>query len=124
MRRVPIVERGDWRAQAAECGFRFHTIGGERYWDERAYYAFTLRQIEDDIDAGRFGATASSYGGAGGYQNEAAVAEMLERLRGFLRERYFLPDCRLPSQNPLLRLRPCLCSGTLAAGSTAGAAAA
>ena len=51
MRRVSIVERGDWRAQAAECGFRFHTIGGERYWDERAYYAFTLRQIEDDIEA-------------------------------------------------------------------------
>lgn len=50
MRRVPIVERGDWRAQAAECGFRFHTIDGERYWDERAYYAFGLRQIEDDLE--------------------------------------------------------------------------
>jgi glutathionylspermidine synthase len=50
MRRVPIIERGDWRSQAAECGFRFHTIDGERYWDERAYYAFSLRQIENDLE--------------------------------------------------------------------------
>ena len=50
MRRVPIVERGDWRAKAATCGFRFHTPKGERYWDERAYYAFGLRQIEDDLE--------------------------------------------------------------------------
>lgn len=50
MKRIAIAERGDWRAQAAECGFRFHTIDGERYWDERAYYAFTLRQIEHDLE--------------------------------------------------------------------------
>ena len=50
MRRVPIVERGDWRARAADSGFRFHTIDGARYWDERAYYAFTLQQIEHDLE--------------------------------------------------------------------------
>lgn len=50
MRRVPIVERGDWRARAADSGFRFHTIDGARYWDERAYYAFTLPQIERDLE--------------------------------------------------------------------------
>lgn len=50
MRRIPIVERGDWRSQAAECGFRFHTINGAPYWDETAYYAFSLRQIENDIE--------------------------------------------------------------------------
>ena len=50
MRRVPIVERGDWRARAADSGFRFHTIDGQRYWDERAYYAFTLQQIEHDLE--------------------------------------------------------------------------
>ena len=33
-----------------EAGFRFHTIDGQPYWDERAYYAFTLRQIEQDIE--------------------------------------------------------------------------
>lgn len=31
-------------------GFQFHTIDGEPYWDESAYYAFTLRQIEDDLE--------------------------------------------------------------------------
>ncbi|MCW0378982.1 putative acid--amine ligase YgiC [Xanthomonas sacchari] len=50
MKRIAIVERGDWRAQAAEYGFRFHTIDGQRYWDERAYYAFNLRQIERDLE--------------------------------------------------------------------------
>lgn len=50
MRRIAIAERPDWREQAASLGFHFHTIDGERYWDERAYYAFTLRQIEDDLE--------------------------------------------------------------------------
>jgi glutathionylspermidine synthase len=50
MQRLSIVERGDWRAQAAECGFDFHTIDGAPYWDETAYYAFTLQQIEADIE--------------------------------------------------------------------------
>jgi glutathionylspermidine synthase len=44
-------ERGDWRATAEETGFDFHTIDGERYWDERAYYAFSLDEIEDQIEA-------------------------------------------------------------------------
>ena len=34
-----------------QTGFAFHTIDGERYWDERAYYAFTLEEIERDIEA-------------------------------------------------------------------------
>jgi glutathionylspermidine synthase len=51
MRRVPCDERSNWRETAEQVGFDFHTIGGERYWDERAYYAFTLEQIERDIEA-------------------------------------------------------------------------
>jgi glutathionylspermidine synthase len=51
MRRIAMRERSDWRATAERCGFRFHTIDGERYWDETACYAFTLAQIEDDIEA-------------------------------------------------------------------------
>lgn len=51
MLRVPSSERPDWRAQASSLGFHFHTIAGEPYWDERAHYRFTLRQIEDDIEA-------------------------------------------------------------------------
>ena len=51
MRRVPIAERPNWRHLAAESGFDFHTIGGQPYWDESACYAFSLREIEDDIEA-------------------------------------------------------------------------
>ena len=51
MRRIAIAERADWRATAERHGFGFHTIGGEPYWDERACYAFTLDQIERDIEA-------------------------------------------------------------------------
>ncbi|KAB7763770.1 glutathionylspermidine synthase family protein [Xanthomonas maliensis] len=51
MRRIAIAERPDWRDQAESLGFHFHTIDGEPYWDEQAYYAFSLRQIEDDIEA-------------------------------------------------------------------------
>ena len=51
MQRIACDERPDWRAKAEEAGFRFHTIDGERYWDERAYYAFTLKEIEEDIEA-------------------------------------------------------------------------
>jgi glutathionylspermidine synthase len=51
MRRVACEERSDWRARAEEIGFDFHTIDGQRYWDERAYYAFTLKEIEQDLEA-------------------------------------------------------------------------
>lgn len=51
MRRIPLTPRPDWKDQAEKLGFHFHTIDGEPYWDESAYYAFTLRQIEDDLEA-------------------------------------------------------------------------
>jgi glutathionylspermidine synthase len=51
MQRIVCPERDDWRATAAATGFDFHTIDGERYWDERAYYAFTLDEIERQIEA-------------------------------------------------------------------------
>jgi glutathionylspermidine synthase len=51
MRRIACPERDDWRATAETCGFDFHTIDGERYWDERAYYAFSLDEIERQIEA-------------------------------------------------------------------------
>ncbi len=50
MQRVTCDERADWLERAAETGFTFHTVDGERYWDERAYYAFTLQEIERDIE--------------------------------------------------------------------------
>jgi len=51
MQRIACPERADWRDLAAEVGFDFHTIGGQPYWDETAYYAFTLPEIERDIEA-------------------------------------------------------------------------
>ncbi|MGY4373021.1 glutathionylspermidine synthase [Bradyrhizobium sp. i1.3.6] len=50
MRRIVCPERDDWRQTAEQCGFAFHTIDGERYWDESAYYAFTLDEIERGIE--------------------------------------------------------------------------
>jgi Glutathionylspermidine synthase preATP-grasp len=51
MQRIPCDERADWRETAEKVDFQFHTIDGERYWDERAYYAFTLKEIEEDLEA-------------------------------------------------------------------------
>src|SRR5580704_10821793 len=51
MQRLACPERDDWRITADETGFDFHTIDGERYWDERACYAFTLDEIERQIEA-------------------------------------------------------------------------
>jgi glutathionylspermidine synthase len=51
MQRLVCPERDDWRATAAATGFDFHSIDGERYWDERACYAFTLEEIERRIEA-------------------------------------------------------------------------
>ena len=50
MRRITCPERDDWRTTAEACGFDFHTLDGERYWDERAYYAFSLDEIERQIE--------------------------------------------------------------------------
>jgi glutathionylspermidine synthase len=51
VQRVACAERPDWRDQAAQVGFDFHTIDGAPYWDETAYYGFTLEEIERDIEA-------------------------------------------------------------------------
>jgi len=51
MQRITCPERDDWRKTAEACGFDFHAIDGERYWDERGYYAFTLDEIEQKIEA-------------------------------------------------------------------------
>jgi glutathionylspermidine synthase len=51
MRRIAITPRANLNARAAELGFDFLAFDGEPYWDESAYYAFTLAEIEDDIEA-------------------------------------------------------------------------
>lgn len=50
MRRIPIQERQNWQEQAQEFGFLFHTIHGEKYWDESVYYRLTLQQIEEGLE--------------------------------------------------------------------------
>ncbi|MCJ2034556.1 glutathionylspermidine synthase family protein [Methylobacterium sp. J-068] len=51
MRRVRIGERPDWRMHAARNGFHFHTLADQPYWDESHAYAFTLDEIEEEIEA-------------------------------------------------------------------------
>jgi glutathionylspermidine synthase len=51
VRRIRCEERPGWQASADASGFSFHHDGGQRYWDERAYYAFSLEEIERDLEA-------------------------------------------------------------------------
>jgi glutathionylspermidine synthase len=51
MLRITHPPRADWKHLAVEYGFKFHTMHGEPYWDESAYYQFTLKQIEQDLEA-------------------------------------------------------------------------
>ena len=50
MFRMPCQPRKGWQQLANGFGFHFHTMYGEPYWDESAYYQFTLAQIENDIE--------------------------------------------------------------------------
>ncbi|MFC3581414.1 glutathionylspermidine synthase family protein [Sphingomonas hylomeconis] len=50
MRRLPLTPRVDWRAKADAIGFVYHDTEGAAYWDESAAYAFTLKEIDDDIE--------------------------------------------------------------------------
>lgn len=50
MQRFTVEPRADWKQTAEKYGFNFHTIDGQPYWDETAYYAFSLAQIERDIE--------------------------------------------------------------------------
>ena len=50
MRRVTIKPRRDWQQKAEAYGFRFHTMYGEPYWDESAYYQFSLQEVEQGIE--------------------------------------------------------------------------
>lgn len=51
MKRISVDERANWRAYAEEVNFKFHTFDGEPYWDETAYYQFSMQQIENDLEA-------------------------------------------------------------------------
>ncbi len=51
MRRVSLKPRENWQAKAEALGFDWHTADGVPYWNESAAYVFSLKQIEDDLEA-------------------------------------------------------------------------
>ena len=50
MERIHLGARPDLAEKAEAAGFTFHAMYGEPYWDEETVYAFTLAQVEDDIE--------------------------------------------------------------------------
>jgi len=50
MRRVPVAQRPNLKKSALAHGYPYDDAGGVPYWDETAYYRFTLRQIEKDLE--------------------------------------------------------------------------
>ena len=50
MQKITLPERPDWRSHAQEVGFTFADMHGEPYWDETSAYAFSLDQIEGEIE--------------------------------------------------------------------------
>lgn len=50
MRRIAVPERSNWIETAKAYGFTFHNLDGQPYWDESACFAFTLDEIERDIE--------------------------------------------------------------------------
>jgi glutathionylspermidine synthase len=50
MRRIRVPQRKNLSERAVETGFTLLEIDGAPYWDESAYYGFTLEQIETHIE--------------------------------------------------------------------------
>lgn len=50
MKRIATAERPGWDAKAEALGFTWRHLDGARYWDESAYYAFTLEEIEAGVE--------------------------------------------------------------------------
>jgi len=50
MHRIPVVQRPGLKETAREHGYEFRAGDGIPYWDETAYYRFTLSQIEGDLE--------------------------------------------------------------------------
>jgi glutathionylspermidine synthase len=50
MERIKVTPRDDWKKTAEEHGFDFHSLEGDPYWDESAYYKFSLAEIEESLE--------------------------------------------------------------------------
>ena len=53
MLRVATAPRANWQKTVEAQGLTFHTLGGEPYWDESAYYLFEASEI-DAIEAATY----------------------------------------------------------------------
>jgi len=51
VQRIPVTERPDLARAAAEHGLEYTAGEGITGWDERAYYQFMARQVDEDIEA-------------------------------------------------------------------------
>lgn len=47
MKRIKSQPRANWQNKVENLGFVFHTIEGEPYWDETAFYLFTSDEISE-----------------------------------------------------------------------------
>ncbi len=50
MKRIKVDERPGWDETAERLGFTWRHLDGARYWDERAYYQFTLAEVEEGLE--------------------------------------------------------------------------
>ncbi|WP_108887487.1 glutathionylspermidine synthase family protein [Pseudoprimorskyibacter insulae] len=50
MQKQHLPERTNWRETAEQLGFTFADMHGEPYWDETSCYAFTLDEVETQIE--------------------------------------------------------------------------
>lgn len=50
MKRLRIAPRPDFADYAQKIGFTYHAADGQSYWQDEAYYAFTLDQIENHLE--------------------------------------------------------------------------
>ena len=50
MQRIKTDERPGWDEKAEALGFTWRHVDGARYWDERAYYQFTLAEVEEGVE--------------------------------------------------------------------------
>ena len=46
MQRCASASRQDWQTIVQSQGMHYHTVDGQPYWDESAYYAFTSAEID------------------------------------------------------------------------------
>lgn len=50
MRLIENTARQGWEQEAEASGFTFHSMHGQPYWDESSAYAFSLDEIENEIE--------------------------------------------------------------------------